>query len=649
VRIKAYGFAMIVMSFFKSKKKGSYLLAMFILLINTNSMASSTATEPTSATDVQTIPLSSTTPASNIKPMANTIEQIKSLRQEGNINAAESLALDYLKSHPTDVDAMLLLGLIAYQKANYTQAEVYFQKVLDQSPTYLDAKLGMIRVKIAQKKYQEASALIKALNKEAPDNPEVKDIQQYYDKALSNVSQQPSKTQPTTFANIQQLIKNKKLNAAQSLATSYLKDHPDDVDVVLLLGLIRYQQSDYAQAEKYFSEVLSKSPMYLDAKLGLIRIKIVQKQYQKAATMIKEVQKEAPNNTDVKDIQAFYAKSLKGEKKTEGKKKVKVKLKNKPSLIDQKIANGEIYSAMRMINQQLIIRPDDSTLLGEKAKIYFLNHLYSQAAYYAQKAVSSDPNNGTSKDILATIKEVDPHKLYGLDEIGIGSFNQYVSDITQVWDYSSLYYSHETPAGAVYARLNFAKRLKDRAPQGELEFIPVINPYLYLDLDATVANKPTLFPKYAVSMEAYGTIPTMATLSLGGNYNFIVRSIYYKKYTASLSKEFKNYWLSIRTNRYVPSGGHDSTLYIGAIRRYFGNSDCYLTLTLGYGKSPDLANLQAVNFIVIDNKFADLSLRFPLFNYRTLVDIGIDYENWRYPSERIRQLYGINIGLNYRF
>lgn len=454
--------------------------------------------------------------------------------------------------------------------------------------------------------------------------------------------------EPTTLEKIKILKMKGDLNSAKSLANAHLKKYPDDVDVMLLLGFIDYQQSNYSQAEAYFRKVLEKSPTYLDAKIGLIRIKIIQKKFSEALKLIKQAIKQDPTNPSVKEIQIFYKKAVKA-KQNKIKNKKQISLVPQPSLIDQLIEKWQLHSAMIMVNEQLAKYPNDPKLLVEKGNILFLKHLYSQSAYYSKKAIAANPEDRDAKALLSNIKEIDPHKVYGLNEIGLSTFNQYASDITQIWDYSTLYYSRETSMGSVMGKINSAKRLRKQALQGELELFPVINPYFYLDIDGTVANQPVLFPKYALSVEGYGTIPAFSTLSLGGNYNYIAQKTYYRKYTASISKDINKYWLSMRVNYYNPNAGEKSTLYIATIRRYFNTNDFYLNFTLGMGKSPDLADLEAVNFIVINNKFANLSLRFPIFNSRTLVDAGIDYENWKYPSGRIRNLYGVNLGLNYRF
>ena len=398
--------------------------------------------------------------------------------------------------------------MIAYQKHNYVQAEAFFHQVLQKSPDYLDAKLGLLRIKIAEKKFQDAAILIDEINKTASNNPEFQELKIDYAKAMRAEDNQ--KTTSSAYLKIKDLLQKNKLSKAEKLAQNEIKNHPNNVDVLLLLGLINYKKTDYKQAELYFHKVLKLSPSYIDAEIGLIRIKLAKKQYKQAEQMIKSVTKQAPENIEVKAVQASYYSAIKNNEKIN----IPASIKKEPRWIDLKIDKGELYAAMRIINQQLILHPQDSTLLSQKAQIFLLRHLYSQAAYYAKKALVIDPNNGNAKEILSTINQIYPNKPYGLNEVGISTFNQYVTNpgFHQVWDFSNIYFSRETSVGPLYTFLNFAERQHHTGFQGLVEFLPVISPYLYFDAYAALGSQPSLFSKYALSLEAYGTIPSDKSL-----------------------------------------------------------------------------------------------------------------------------------------
>jgi len=567
--------------------------------------------------------------------------KISALRLNKKIDQAKVLAKAYLQQHPTDLDMMLLLGLIYYQNSEYDLAKIYFKKVLKLSPTYLDAKLGLIRVEIAQKNFNEASTLIKEVVQQAPDNLEVKQIQSSYANAAK--AQEPIVKQ-NYYKKIKALRDKHQLNAAKELALKYLKKNPNDADVMLLLGLIYYQQSYFSKAEVYFTRVLKKTPRYLDAKLGLIRVKMVQKKFKDAANLIKQAIQQDPKNLEVRKLQISYKKAT---NTNQGAKTQKINYKL--LLINREIEKNNLTAALMMINKRLHWSPMDPDLLLAKAKILFKYHLYGKAGYLSRKVLDIDLNNKAAKEVLSNIKEINPHMLYGVNEIGIASINEYVSDLRANWDYSTIYYSRETSAGRFFTRVNYAYRFKTGAYQPELEFSPVLNQYLSLELRGNYGTNPVIFPRFTVNGEAYLDIPKVLNISFGELYAFIIKETSYKKYTGSVSKSFEKYWLSARANHYVPRIGPRSTLYMAEIRRYFNTYDFYVACRVGWGTSPDLSDLVTLDFLVIKNKFINLRFSIPIFNHRALMDLGVSYSNWKYPSGLIRKLYGASVGLNYRF
>lgn len=656
--------------------------------------------------------------------------QIQAYRKSGQLDAAKELAINYLSKQPNDSDVMLLLGLIYYQQKNYPQAEVYLHKVLAIAPNYLDAKLGLIRIKIAQGQYQDAAGLIAQARIQAANDPQLKVVEEALKSAQNEqpatplppkvaVLKQQAITVPVApLQQIQQLRQKGQLSAAKAVAENYLHQKPNDVDVMLLLGLIYYQEKNYVQAEFYLNKVLAITPKYLDATLGIIRIKIAQGKYQDAAKLLSQARAQSAANSGVKELENMLNKIQK--QSVQVKKPATVPVKNKPSEFeiinsyfkagnlcyakmlalkhlathpsdgDVRVILGQIYLkqkcyqqakneflyvlqyypkyvdarlfladialhygddilAMNIINQGLLCDPCNVDLLAKKAHIVFVQHMYAQSAFRAQKILAIAPCNENARNVLQEIKKVSPRYTYGLNEIGISSGNDDVPDLGEIWDYSSFYYSADTAAGNVAAKVNYAARLGIRAPQMELDFSPVINQNLYFELTGAYANQPTLFPTYAASAEGYLATHSIFDISLGSKYSYITDSTFFTRYTGSLSKYIGDYWLSFRPYYFVPNAGQRSILYTGVIRRYFGTTDRYLNLSLGFGKSPDLADLQTLDFLVIKNKYANFGGEFPICNHRFVIDLGIGYQRWNYPSGLVRNLYGMNAGVKYRF
>jgi len=236
-----------------------------------------------------------------------------------------------------------------------------------------------------------------------------------------------------------------------------------------------------------------------------------------------------------------------------------------------------------------------------------------------------------------------------LNEVGINTEGDYVSGLNGKWQYTTLYYSYDTPWGIAALGMNDATRFGITANQLAMNFFPVFNKNLYFRLTGDYANQPLLFPTYVAGIEAYSAAMPVE-LSLGLNYSWIIPNIAFAQYTGSISKEWGDYWFSFRPNYYVPLHGPTSTLYTATVIRYFGPKDTYLKVTAGSGYSPNLADLTTVDFIVVQNNSITASVQFPVINHSLLMTIGGDYQHWVFPeNSTVWNISGLIIGLNYRF
>ena len=318
------------------------------------------------------------------------------------------------------------------------------------------------------------------------------------------------------------------------------------------------------------------------------------------------------------------------------------------ALIDVAFASEHDNQAHLLIKQDLALYPNDPDFLNQEATLYAIRHQYARAAALSQKIVTKYPKNKPAKALLDEITQINPHLLYGLNEVGINSEIDYISDLHTAWQYSTAYYNRDTPWGLASLTLNNATRLGVTSNQGAVNLFPVINKNLYVRLTGAYANQPLLFPTYLGGIEPY-FLGAPVELSFGTNYYYILPNITFNQYTGSISKEWKKYWLSFRPNYYIPEHGLKSTLYTGTLIRYFGPKDTFARLTIGSGTTPDLANLTTVDFIVIKNNFIAFNVQYPIINHSFLFTIGGDYQHWVFPNSRVRNISGMTIGCSYRF
>ncbi len=69
-------------------------------------------------------------------------------------------------------------------------------------------------------------------------------------------------------------------------AEAYLKGHPSDVDVRLVLGKFYFLDKNYSQARDELTVVLQQNPHYIDARLLLINIELSSHHFNQALTIV---------------------------------------------------------------------------------------------------------------------------------------------------------------------------------------------------------------------------------------------------------------------------------------------------------------------------------------------------------------------------
>jgi YaiO family outer membrane protein len=81
---------------------------------------------------------------------------IKKIYYEKDYPSVIKLGENYLNQYPADVDVKLFIGLSYYQLKQYGKAGNYFKEILLKYPDYKEARMGLIRNYLAEKKINEA-------------------------------------------------------------------------------------------------------------------------------------------------------------------------------------------------------------------------------------------------------------------------------------------------------------------------------------------------------------------------------------------------------------------------------------------------------------------------------------------------------------
>lgn len=648
--------------------------------------------------------------------------------KQGKKQEAMRLAKGYLNAHPDNGNVRLTLALFYMAEKQYAMAVPHLNFVLKETPKYVEARVALINAELGLKHYDRAQYLVKQGLALSPDDALLKTAeaniqaaQKPATAAMKPVQEEkpaPQVVQQTPqYKKLHQLYQSGKKQQAIEQAKQYLKAHPDDGDVHFALAQFYLDQKEYGLARQQLDMVVKETPGYVEARLSLINLDLMEKKYRHAEMLVKQGLAITPKNkgllTAKKNI--AYAQqpparptvSVAERRRNEyqhlrrlqqqGKYQQAILdanryLRKYPKDADVRLVLGQVYAgqkqydnafyqyrraladyptytdvrialiyllldryqsseAQRVLNQGLLLQPNNVNLLSMQGRIFFERGRYYQAAKAIKPVISQWPKNEIAKGVVADLNALSPRFMIGPNTIGAYTNNLNASDLSQNWNYSTLFYGRDTDLGYISAKVNYNRRFGIDAPQFEIDAWPVLNKYIYFNIDAAWADEPVLFPNYLIGGEVYVSMPSFLDISFGGKFNHIIAYNEFYYYTGSLAKQIGNHWLVFRPYFFNPSAGSNSILYTGLYRYYVqGDPDNYFEIGGGSGKSPDLNNLLDASFITIDNDFIYANYSFPLLSHTVVVVVGGSYTHQYYPFPGFtRNLAGGNIGLLKRF
>ncbi len=153
---------------------------------------------------------------------------------------------------------------------NKDAAVLSLKKALDVKPDLIDAQRGLIQFSMQDKKYSEAQALARSVQKQRPKEAigyvmegDVLLAQQKWD-AAGTVFRSALKVVPDASEIALKLhaslLASSKTAEADKFSASWLKDHPKDVTFPFYLGDLAIARKDYAGAEKFYGSVARLQP-----------------------------------------------------------------------------------------------------------------------------------------------------------------------------------------------------------------------------------------------------------------------------------------------------------------------------------------------------------------------------------------------------
>jgi YaiO family outer membrane protein len=314
---------------------------------------------------------------------------------------------------------------------------------------------------------------------------------------------------------------------------------------------------NYAQARRICLKILEKKPNYYEVRTFLGRTYAWDKQYDNARTELSRVLIEKEN-----DYEALNA------------------------LFDVEFWTESYSVANDYLKIALGYYPTSEELLIKKANLQIKLEEKDDAALTLRRVLDINPGN---KEAISIMNSLEGRKLNNNFQ------TNFQVDLYDDKNPQQLFYAQigrNFSFGSLTMRGNLADKFGKQGFQYELESYAHITRKLYTNLLVGFSSS-TIFPSEKYLVELYQKLPKGFEVSLGARYmKYSKRSF---GYTASLSNYYKDYYFSVRT---FISPKTDSTVktfqldktsvsVIGTIRTYFGDSDNYLGLKIGSGRSPE--------------------------------------------------------------
>jgi YaiO family outer membrane protein len=316
-------------------------------------------------------------------------------------------------------------------------------------------------------------------------------------------------------------------------------------------------KGNYTQARRICIKILEKNPTYYDVRTFLGRTYAWEKQYDNARTELSRVLIEKEN-----DYEALNA------------------------LFDVEYWTESYSVAGDYLKVALGYYPTSEELLLKKAKLQIKLEEKNEAALTLRRILDLNPGQ---KEAISMMNSLEGRKLNNNFQT---SFLVDLYDKRDPQQFFNIEFGRTFNFGSLTIRSNMADKFGKKGYQYEIENYTHITPTTYINLLMGFSGD-NLFPKQKYNAELYQKIFSGFEVSGGIRYQKFLEGS--TSYTASLSNYYKDYWFNVRTfiSPKTDSVVQSVTLskisltLIGTIRVYFGDSDNFLGIKAGTGRSPD--------------------------------------------------------------
>lgn len=226
--------------------------------------------------------------------------------KDGKLAEAEAAFQDILKSTPRHKSSGIILGMINYNKGDYTQAEDYLDKFASSENTPLRSKKILALTKIKLNKPDDAIEIITNTLKQYKNDPDLYAllgfahlINKTPDKSITALKEAIKLSSNTSiyYINLSRAyLNNEQIPLAIKAAKKSLSLSPDSEQSKLILALAYYSQNSMKKARTIINRLLRVSPKNIKALSLSASIELKEKNSNKAKTLFLKILTIEPYN-----------------------------------------------------------------------------------------------------------------------------------------------------------------------------------------------------------------------------------------------------------------------------------------------------------------------------------------------------------------
>jgi len=175
---------------------------------------------------------------------------------------------------PRSNRSFMRLAAAQLVKGANQEAEQSLNRALALSPDYLPAQQALIKLALAEKKYDAALSISRAVQQQRKTETTGYDLEAEVEYARGNreaaveVYRSALKKHPVSIFAVKlhgALKRNQQESEAASMAAVWMKDHPRDAGFLAYLGDVAMLQKQFADAELHYRQVVALQPRSADA------------------------------------------------------------------------------------------------------------------------------------------------------------------------------------------------------------------------------------------------------------------------------------------------------------------------------------------------------------------------------------------------